>query len=83
MMEKFVGDEVDRLIMDDNYKGCRCERCIADMIALALNSLPAKYVVTEKGAMISKVVASLPQNQVDVLAAVVAASKVVEKHPRH
>ena len=82
-MEELVTCEVDRMMKGENYKGCLCERCRADSIALALNRLPAKYVVTEKGEAISKVVASLPQNQVDILTAIAEASQIVKNHPRH
>ncbi|MBE6022732.1 MAG: competence protein ComFB [Cellulosilyticum sp.] len=83
IMEEFVSKEVNHLIAGKNYKGCLCERCKADIMALALNQLPAKYVVTEQGQAICKVVATMPQNKVDILAAVVEASKMVMVSPRH
>ena len=30
------------------YGGCTCDKCIADVTALSLTRLPAKYVVLEK-----------------------------------
>ena len=83
VMEKLVYEELEKIIREKGYKGCTCENCKADIMALALNKLPPKYVVTEQGELISKVIATLPQNQVDILAAVVEASKQVEKAPNH
>lgn len=83
IMEQFVKDEIYCLMAQKTYSGCTCEKCRADMMALALNKLPAKYVVTEKGKAISKVEVTIPQNRVDLIAAVTAASKIVAEKPRH
>lgn len=83
MMEKLVLEEIEKVLNKGEYNGCTCERCKADMMALALNKLPAKYVVTEQGEIISKIVATLPQNQVDLLSAVIEASELVKRSPRH
>ena len=83
MMEKLVLEELEKVFNKEEYNGCTCERYKADMMALALNKLPAKYVVTEQGEIISKIVATLPQNQVDLLSAVVEASELVKRRPRH
>ena len=83
IMEGIVKREVSHLIEFGHYTGCKCEKCHADITARALNLLPAKYVVTKEGELISQVEATMPQNQVDILAAVVTASKLVEATPRH
>ena len=82
-MEQFVKEQVEYLIAQESYKGCACERCRLDMAAMALNKLPAKYVVTEQGEAICKVEATIPQNRVDILAAVAEAAKIVQSLPRH
>lgn len=81
--EFIVCEEVDHFMSGEEYKGCRCARCRADIMALALNQLPAKYVVTEKGEVISKLESSILQKQIDILAAVVTAGKIVSSSPRH
>jgi len=46
-----VLEEVVRLRVDeflDMFDVCKCPRCKADVIALALNNLPSKYIVVEK-----------------------------------
>lgn len=83
VMEKIVEDELARLIETGSYKGCTCLKCHADIMALALNQLPPKYVVSEKGKLISQIEATLPQNKADNIAAVVAACKLVQQAPRH
>lgn len=83
VMEGIVKREVNRLIESGHYTGCQCERCKSDIMARTLNLLPAKYVVTKEGELISQVEATMPQNQADILAAVVTASKLVQASPRH
>lgn len=83
VMEEFVKEEVEHLMNQEDYKGCTCERCRSDIIAMALNKLPAKYVVTEQGEVICKVEATIPQNRVDILTAVAEAATMVQKSPRH
>ncbi len=83
VMEGIVKKEVNHLIESRHYTGCICEKCRADIIAITLNLLPSKYVVTKEGELISQVEATMPQNQADLLAAVVTASKLVQASPRH
>ena len=83
VMEGIVKKEVTNLIELEHYLGCKCERCQADITAIALNLLPSKYVVTKEGELISQIEATMPQNQADILAAVVTATKKVQKSPRH
>ena len=37
--------------------GCTCYRCVNDIIAMALNILPPKYIVTQKGMLFAKIAA--------------------------
>lgn len=62
---------------------CTCEKCVSDVIALTLNSLPPKYVVTEKGNLFSKLAAYENQYSTDVTSAIVQACIAVNKIPRH
>ena len=54
-----------------------------DTKALALNDLPAKYVVTNSGEMYAKVDGMTNQNQVDVMAAITKSSVIVSKSYSH
>src|SRR5690606_23293463 len=54
-MEDYVDEILPRLLMEVRYQDqCRCEHCINDIKAIALNNLKPKYVATEKGSILSK-----------------------------
>ncbi len=48
VMETLVRERVDAYM--DQFVTCHCSRCKADIIALALTSLPSKYVVVSRNA---------------------------------
>lgn len=47
IMEGIVKDKLTEMLKNENC--CKCERCVEDMTALALNKLPARYVSTHNG----------------------------------
>lgn len=62
---------------------CKCDVCIMDIMAYALNLLEPKYVVTDKGDLFSRLFEFTPQSEIDVEIAVTEAIKVVSSNPRH
>ena len=62
---------------------CKCERCRLDVFAHALNHLPSKYVVTEKGSIYTKLSEMEYQLNADVTREVFKAIEVVRKNKRH
>ena len=62
---------------------CTCEKCKLDIMAIALNSLPPKYIVTTKGQLFTKVSALQQQFDVDIIAAITKAAVIVSRAPRH
>lgn len=81
-MEKLVEDEMESYLA--TLKGiCLCDRCKKDIMAYALNNLPPKYVVTEKGYIYEKIDEMRQQFKVDVLLYVVKAVEIVSKNPNH
>ncbi len=62
---------------------CTCEKCRLDITAIALNSLPPKYVVTKKGQLYTKLSALQQQFDVDIIAAITKAAVLVGRSPRH
>ena len=48
VMETLVREKVD--IYMNQFATCQCSRCRADITALALTSLPSKYVVVSRNA---------------------------------
>ncbi|MFA6940382.1 MAG: late competence development ComFB family protein [Clostridiaceae bacterium] len=67
-----------------NYNDmCKCDKCILDIKAIALNNLPPRYVVSEKGELYKKVEELDTQIQVDVIRAITKAIEQVKKNKRH
>ena len=62
---------------------CKCEKCSMDIAAIVLNELPAKYVVTDKGVLFSKIDALQQQFDIGVTAAITRAAQIVNKTPLH
>ena len=63
--------------------GCVCYRCVNDVIALALNSLPPQYTVTLKGMLFAKVASYENQHTADIAAALTKSCLTVKGRPRH
>jgi competence protein ComFB len=62
---------------------CPCERCQLDIIALALNRLPPRYVVTEQGNIYVKALYAERQLISDVIRELSTAALIVQKKPNH
>jgi len=62
---------------------CRCERCRMDIMAMALNKLPSKYVVTDKGSIYARIEEMEFQINADVTREVFKAIEAVNKNKRH
>lgn len=82
LMEDVVLNLIDE-VLEKNPEVCRCDICRLDIAASALNHLPARYVVSAKGEVYSKVNILFQQFRVDVISAIVQAMMVVSKNPRH
>ena len=81
-MELYVWDMLDRVLAKQE-KVCKCERCRYDIVALALNDLPPRYVVSEKGETYTRAKSLEQQFMIDVIAKITQAANVVAQHPRH
>ena len=81
IMEDIVKDKLTEMLK--NEQCCKCERCVEDMTALALNKLPARYVSTHNGELFSKLNSLVRQNSVDLNIAVAEAIACVSKRPSH
>lgn len=62
---------------------CKCEKCLEDIKAIALNKLPPRYVSTEQGMIYTKVQLLKIQNEIDVIKCITEAIKIVSKNPNH
>ena len=68
---------LDRFLQDNRYSFCRCEKCISDVAALALNYLPPHYYVDAGSG------GDIGSPSVMVEHAVLEAMDLVGKNPRH
>lgn len=80
-MEEIVFSQMKDILNDINV--CTCDKCLLDIAAIALNDLPPKYIVTEKGELYSKINTLGQQFEVDVVSAITKAAVLVKRKPRH
>lgn len=81
IMEKIVKQKLDEMLK--NVECCKCDKCYADMLALALNMCKPKYVSTQKGELMVKLDETKAQNAVDISSAVWKAIQIVKANPKH
>ena len=81
-MEELVLEAIDEYLRDRS-EICDCEKCRLDMAALALNELPPRYAVTERGKVFAKISQLECQFETDILMAVIRAVEKVGNNPRH
>jgi competence protein ComFB len=80
---EFVIDHVLPDVLKPYNNICKCERCIEDIKAIALNNLKPMYIVTEKGNVYAKVNELKTQFMTDAITELVRAIEIVSKNPRH
>ncbi len=81
VMESLVEDRAMKYI--EMFGLCKCSRCVADVKALALNRLEAKYVVMQEGEVIPRISLYEGKYAAAVTAQLLSACKIVMEHPRH
>ena len=80
-MEDIVLNNLNLLLEKENM--CKCEKCKLDIMALALNRLPSKYVVTHKGHIYAKLAELELQLKADVIRELTKAIEIVKNNPQH
>lgn len=70
-------------ILEKQDDMCKCEQCIDDISAIALNNLPPKYIAREEGALYSKLSEMENQFSVDIIKEITKAINIVSRNPRH
>ncbi len=80
-MEEIVFNQMKDVLEDITM--CTCEKCLLDIAAIALNDLPPKYIVTDKGELYSKINTLGQQFEVDIVSAITKAAVLVKRRPRH
>lgn len=81
-MEDIVHDSLDTLF-SEKQDICKCEKCRLDIVACALNRLPPKYVVSNKGRVFTKLQEVQVQFKADVIRELLSAIAHVSKNPQH
>lgn len=82
-MEDAARNTLDELLEKRRPEVCKCSRCRLDILAHALNHLPPKYVVTDKGHTFTRVAEMQQQFGADLVVALSKAIKHVSANPRH
>ena len=79
-------EEAVKMFMDKYFEesaSCHCEVCRMDVMAVMLNNLKPKYVVTDKGALFAQLDDFDPQYKIDFITLMNQAIQTVGKAPRH
>jgi competence protein ComFB len=61
---------------------CKCDKCLMDIKAIALNNLEPQYVVTDKGSLYAQVKEMSLQYEANIMKAVLDGISVVSDNPR-
>ncbi|CCO07105.1 late competence development ComFB family protein [Desulforamulus hydrothermalis] len=76
-------DDVLKKYAEKNPDTCTCPRCRLDVMAIALNNLPTRYVVTDEGGIYTKVAMEQVGGRAEIIAAILNAIQIVKNNPRH
>ncbi len=79
VMENLVMEKLAERLADMDC--CKCDRCINDMLAVALNELQPKYVNTRMGELFTRIDATKQQNTIDIDVAITKAIDTVTAVP--
>ena len=62
---------------------CHCDNCRLDVMAIMLNNMKPRYVVTDQGALYAQMSDFDPQFKVDMMTNMGLAVKIVNSRPKH
>ena len=81
LTEDIVISELDSMI--NKLDCCKCDKCRLDIASYALNRLPAKYIATTQGELMSKISIIDNDFRMRVATELSKGAQVVKKNPRH
>ena len=82
--EDIVLETMKTLLTKNKFKNiCTCEQCLLDIASYALNRLPTKYIASPEGDLHTKIAEFENQVDVDAIATVTKAIKIINEKPRH
>jgi competence protein ComFB len=76
-------DEILPMMLDKENQICKCEKCILDIKAIALNRLPPKYIVRDIGEIYRRYDELGKQLEIDAMEAILRAIDLVKMYPKH
>lgn len=85
-MHNLLEEEVIRTVnsqLKETKIACDCDRCRMDIVAITLNNLTPKYVVSEKGRLYGKINNMTYQHNADIVKEVAKAIIIVGENPLH
>ena len=85
-ISKNISEELLELYLDGCIRSsdaCGCQRCRADIRALALNAMKPHYVVTDLGDAYVRLEGMSIQSQADTITTIMNAINMVKSNPRH
>lgn len=81
VMEEIVLLKVDEIMKTVDI--CQCEQCRLDIASIVLNRVPAKYVATTEGSIISKTDSLNKRFEIRLVTEIAKAIRVVRENPHH
>lgn len=82
VMEDIVLESFEENINSLNLT-CQCKKCMLDIVAIAINSLPTQYIVRNSNRPYVKAKYIGKQYEVNVLSKLASAAKIVAENPLH
>lgn len=79
--EEIVKQRLPELLRE--YNCCKCEKCVCDMMAIALNNIKPAYVNTAEGMLFKRINSMLPQKNTDIEIEILKAINLVSANPNH
>ncbi|MEK4427319.1 late competence development ComFB family protein [Solibacillus sp. FSL K6-1523] len=84
VMEEIVRGLVNFMLHGVEYQTfCHCEQCEMDVNAIALNVLPARYIVSPKSRDFVFEQLNTPENLEEINKQIIRAIHIVNRYPRH
>ncbi len=80
-MEILVGQMFDAATQ--NMDICKCARCKLDIMAIALNKLTPRYIVSDEGYLYTKLNMYQQQYSADIISAITQGTMLVSQNKNH
>lgn len=81
-MEDCVRDNIES-VLRQYPEACHCDHCVRDILILALNHLPPKYVATDRGDTYTRLSLCTPESTLAITQEIAKAIEIVMRNPRH